>query len=177
MYKLWGFDILSLSHQHMRMTKDHISYDTIHAWTLDLAQQAHLDGFVPELVVGITRGGLLPAQILSHHYQVPMWCHHMSLRDHVQHQDAFWFASRIMAGERMLIVDDINDTGATLARLKEQFNHVISWSAQKGTWQHLVKLAVLIHKPTSSQQVDYHALTVTPEKLDTWWVFPWEKTG
>ena len=50
----------------------------------EILRQMHLDNFRPDYVVGITRGGLLPAKMISHYLKVPMYTLDVSLRDNVQ---------------------------------------------------------------------------------------------
>ena len=50
----------------------------------EILRQMHLDNFRPDYVVGITRGGLLPAKMISHYLKVPMYTLDISLRDNVQ---------------------------------------------------------------------------------------------
>ena len=50
----------------------------------EILRQMHLDNFRPDYVVGITRGGLLPAVMISHYLKVPMYSLDISLRDNVQ---------------------------------------------------------------------------------------------
>ena len=93
----------------------------------EILRQMHLDNFRPDYVVGITRGGLLPAKMISHYLKVPMYTLDVSLRDNVQEGpesnlwmpcDAFGYIdeeeraitkSRWDASKRkkILIVDDI----------------------------------------------------------------------
>ena len=50
----------------------------------EILRQMHLDNFRPDYVVGITRGGLFPAIMISHYLKVPMHALDVSLRDNVQ---------------------------------------------------------------------------------------------
>ena len=50
----------------------------------EILRQMHLDQFRPDYVVGITRGGLFPAVMISHYLKVPMYALDISLRDNVQ---------------------------------------------------------------------------------------------
>ena len=82
----------------------------------------------PDYIVGITRGGLYPALLLSHYLDVPMHSLNVSLRDNDfgpesnlwMAEDAFGYhrtddfgCSNPHLRKNILVVDDINDTGAT----------------------------------------------------------------
>ena len=65
----------------------------------------------------------------------------------------------------ILIIDDINDTGNTLAKIKKEFNRYIK----------KIKFAVLINNKSSSFEVDYYGSEIDKNIDNRWIVFPWEK--
>lgn len=146
--------------------KQFVTYEEIHEWCSRIVDQIQQDSFTPQVVVGMCRGGLIPAVIISHQLGVPLITHHVSLRDHETHQDLSW---NLSSGDQVLIVDDINDSGATIHTVNQQLQ------SQGVTHSHEVRWATLIHKIFSSQSVDYHAHVVHPDQSHIWWHFPWEK--
>jgi xanthine phosphoribosyltransferase len=96
-------------------------------------------GWRPDYVVGITRGGLTPAAMISHYFNVPCETLKVSLRDGDSSESNCWMAEDAFGyvpledrGEsgtetdpayrkNILIVDDINDTGATLEWIRKDF--------------------------------------------------------
>ncbi len=119
----------------------------------EILRQMHLDNFRPDYVVGITRGGLLPAKMISHYLKVPMHTLDISLRDNVQGGpesnlwmpcDAFgavnpedvpvvknrWDATK---RKNILIVEDINDSGATLSWIKDDWE-ASCFPDERNTW-------------------------------------------
>lgn len=164
----------------------------------EILRQMHLDNFRPDYIVGITRGGLLPAIMISHYVKVPMYALDVSLRDNVQQGpesncwmsvDAFgalepdevelhksrWDVSK---RKKILIVEDINDSGATLNWIKNDweagcFPDEQSWNT---VWNENVKFATLINNESSSfKDVDYFSETINRlETPDLWLDFPWE---
>ena len=73
----------------------------------------------PDAIVGLTRGGLVPAVQLSHMYNAKLYCLNISLRDGKCSSQGFdW--RRLQKYSRILIVDDINDSGATLWEVANQ---------------------------------------------------------
>ena len=67
----------------------------------------------------------------------------------------------------MLLVDDINDTGATLNRISQE------WGFDRGL---MTRVAVLYNNESSDAtvEVDYAAVTINKANEDVWIVFPFE---
>ena len=164
----------------------------------EILRQMHLDNFRPDYVVGITRGGLLPAVMISHYLKVPMHSLDISLRDNVQQGpesncwmsvDAFGALSTeemeitksrwdVSKRKKILIVEDINDSGATLNWLKKDweagcFPNEQSWGT---VWHETVKFSTIVDNESSSfKEVDYTYETINKlETPDIWLDFPWE---
>lgn len=118
--------------------------------------------FEPDCVVGLKRGGLIPAVCLSHRFGVDMQCVDWSTRDFVatHHNDVVF--QLIQKGANVLIVDDINDSGTTLDQVQKYYD------SERGD---NVKYVTLISKTTSNFVVDY-AANVTDN--DQWVEFFWE---
>ncbi|GGB38942.1 hypothetical protein GCM10011380_30500 [Sphingomonas metalli] len=126
----------------------------------DLAAQIGGEGWA-DLIVGIGRGGLVPAVYLSHATGLPM----VSLDGSGgQAPDLATLAGRLK-GRRAVIVDDINDSGRTIARLRAGL-------AEAGAGE--VRFAVLIDNSASAEQVDYRHRVIDRRTVKDWFVFPWE---
>ena len=138
------------------------SYDQL---TKDLQQiVSHLKGenFRPDLIVGIKRGGLVPAVHLSHTFDVKMECVAWSTRDHVQREHNMVVSDAVDKGYNVVFVDDINDSGLTMSQLQKYYD------SNRGD---NVKYVTLISKTTSEFTVDYTANIVDN---DQWVQFFWE---
>ena len=82
-----------------------------------IVRQMGLEAFRPEIVVGLARGGLSPALMLSHYYDAALMAVNVSLRDNKVdngHDSLDTLKKDVLAGKRVLIVDDICDSGHTL---------------------------------------------------------------
>jgi hypothetical protein len=83
-----------------------------------LCRQIVLDKFDPNVIVGLSRGGLTPGVMMSHWMKKPFKPVKASLRDFPEWED---YLPR-KTDERVLIVDDICDSGETFERISEYIN-------------------------------------------------------
>ena len=54
----------------------------------------HKDKFVPDVIIGLSRGGLQPAVMLSNYFDVPMIPVSLALRDHQVEKVDFELATK-----------------------------------------------------------------------------------
>jgi hypoxanthine phosphoribosyltransferase len=78
-----------------------------------LCREIALDKFDPQVIVGISRGGLVPGVMMSHWFKKPFKPVQAALRDFPEWNE---YLPR-KTDERVLIVDDICDSGETLERI------------------------------------------------------------
>jgi hypoxanthine phosphoribosyltransferase len=125
-------------------------------------------GWRPDLLVGIGRGGLVPAVYLSHATGIAMLSvdYSAGVADFGEALLAR-LARRAADGERLLIVDDINDSGRTIDRLRAALG---GYGADLGN----VRFAVLIDNVRSTAAVDYRSRSIDRVVDKHWFVFPWE---
>lgn len=117
-------------------------------------------------IVGISRGGLVPAVILSHKMDKPLYTIGLSSykKDvkvggdfHVYGLDpAFYVNCR---KKRILIVDEVCDSGETIVALKDLFARCTTIPP---------KFATLHYKPTAIVVPDFYAL-----ETSDWINYPW----
>jgi len=122
----------------------------------------------PDYLIGIGRGGLIPAVYLSHAIGGPMLSVDYSARNEDLAAPALArLAERTREGARLLFIDDINDSGATIGRLRDGL-------AAAGADAANVRFATLLDNVTSHQRVEYAARTIDRSVTKDWFVFPWE---
>lgn len=132
----------------------------------------------PDYIVGITRGGLTPAVMISHWFDVPCETLKVSLRDQGNSESNLWMALDAFEGKNILIVDDINDTGATFNWIMQDwpsgcFPDDEKW---KTIWNDNVRFAVLVDNLASRCDVkmDFSGMEINKAENDVWVDFPWE---
>ncbi|MDP2740610.1 MAG: xanthine phosphoribosyltransferase [Pseudorhodobacter sp.] len=144
----------------------HVSWDQLHRDARALAWR--LDGKGPDngawrAVVGITRGGLVPAMIVSRELDIRV-VDTISVRSYAHQAQAA--EARVIKspqsdlmrdGEGVLIVDDLVDTGKTLELVRRLYPKA--------------HFATVYAKPKGKPLVDTY---VTEVSQDTWIFFPWD---
>jgi hypoxanthine phosphoribosyltransferase len=153
------------------MNKRYLTFDEIKTMTGNLCRQVSDSNFHPDIIVGITRGGLLPAVMMSHFFKVPMTALQWNSRDHTElgNESCCWLPEDAVAGKNILIVDDIIDSGQTIAEIREDWQKSVREQIQ---WGQNVKVAALQKRFSCSISIDYFVERIADE---AWQVYPWEE--
>jgi len=152
------------------MIKKHFyNWQDIETMCTSIIKQIYADNFKPDYIVGLTRGGNIPATIISNMLDIPCEAMKVSFRNDDRVDKNFWLSELIM-DKKILIVDDINDSGATFNWIWED------WGLENIL--HGVKFATLTENMASTfGEVSYHVHEVNKAEEDVWLVYPWENIG
>lgn len=132
-----------------------------------LARELRADGWA-QLLVGVGRGGLCPAVFLSHATGKPLVSIDFSTPiPEFNSALIAALAARTRANERLLFIEDINDSGRTIAAIRAQIAAVHGVATN-------TRFAVLIDNAVSSERVDYAYKTIDRTMTKDWFIFPWE---
>jgi xanthine phosphoribosyltransferase len=165
------------------MNKIYYTWQDVEHHTQEILRQIHADAWRPDYVVGLTRGGLVPANLISQYLGCRMETLKVSLRDDTECESNLWMAEDAFGHEmdqpkRILIVDDINDTGATLNYIREDWPSGCFPDNPRWTevWGSNVRVAVLVDNESSKSEIpiSYSAVDINKAEQDSWIVFPWE---
>ena len=164
--------------------KKYYSWKDVENMCSSIVNDMYADLWRPDYIVGITRGGNIPATIISNMTGIRCEAIKVSLRDNESGRSGDsvdWMADdaygildgKIASGsptsKKILIVDDINDTGATFKWI---------WNNWKLEKLHKVKFASLTENLASDfEHVSYHVHEVNKAEEDVWLVYPWENVG
>jgi len=144
------------------MNKYWYNWDEMRKDVNSLCRDIILDKFDPEVIVGLSRGGLTPGVMMSHWFHKPFKPIKTSLRDFPEWED--WLPKK--TDKRILIVDDICDSGETFEKistfLKERGNNCD------------VRYATLWWNNECNFEPQYYVRDVAKDTQMLWIHFPWE---
>ncbi|MGD2074558.1 MAG: phosphoribosyltransferase [Gammaproteobacteria bacterium] len=143
-----------------------VSWERFYELSLQLARTIHTAWFRPEIIVAIGRGGYFPARILSDYLDVfdlaSVKIEHYHGAERQKLARIRYPLTAEVEGRRVLLVDDVTDSGDTF--------EVASAHLRARGEPAALKTAVLHHKNVSDFEPDYFA----EEVVDWHWiVYPW----
>lgn len=134
-----------------------------------LDQQVRQSEIRFDTVVGISRGGLIAATVLSHRLEVPLRVVEWSTRDTGYQYCPEDLYQSIIEGKQILLVDDIVDSGKTIRELLD------IWGRED---EINVSVACIVHNTAQDLVVPDFWFRQIDRDIDKEWVnFWWEKNG
>ncbi len=144
-----------------------LSWDDVYSLARETAGKVKSSGFQPDAIVGIARGGWFLARVL---------CDFLGVKDLYSIKVGHWGITAeknqegaklhqglniSLEGKKVLLVDDITDTGQSLELAKK---HVLEAGKPRE-----LKTATLMHIKTSEYRPDFFG-----KEVDwAWMIFPW----
>ncbi len=146
-----------------------VTWDEVVRWANDLAFSVLDSGYKPDVIVAIARGGLVPARLLADYMNVIDVLslkveHWVETGDH-QEEAVIKYAIKDvdLTGKKVLLVDDICDTGKSLIVSKKFIQE--NWNPAE------IRLATLQYiEPVAEIEPDYYVDLVRDW---TWYMYPW----
>lgn len=121
--------------------------------------------WIPDYIVGVKRGGLIPAIKLSHVFNKPLIMMGCQLRDSKDNEVRLYEVEEIPKNKNVLIVDDICDSGTTFQKIANQLS-------MEGFSN--IKTCSLIYNFSQDFRIDYCARELDRYRDTRWIMFPWE---
>jgi hypoxanthine phosphoribosyltransferase len=145
-----------------------VNWTDIQEWSEKVAEKVRASGYVPDIIVGITRGGWVPARIL---------CDVMGIKNLYSLKTEHWGVTAApdgeaklvakpeidLSGKKVLLVDDITDTGASLQL-------ALDWVNGQGPAD--AKIATLLHINHSKLEPEFYTVEIAGDEW-AWFIFPW----
>ncbi len=143
-----------------------ISWEEIDKLVKIIAEKIRSSNFQPEVIVGILRGGLIPARLLADELGIEdIGMMEIKLYKTIGLRGERPFLRQPLVldirEKRVLLVDDISDTGLTLQLAMEAVGFYMPKE---------LKTATLYIKPWTNLVPDYYG-----KVTENWIVFPWER--
>ena len=103
----------------MSELKVNYSIDEMHVAIIRIIEQMNDSNWMPEIILSINRGGCIPGIYLSHKIEIPHKVIDIQLRDSSVSPNFSVLNDCLAKYKKLLIVDDINDSGNTLKLIKD----------------------------------------------------------
>ena len=147
-----------------------VSWEDIVKWSRELARKIKKSGFIPDVIVAVARGGFVPARLL---------CDFLNVENLLSIQSQHWteaakaadraiikFPYKVdLTGKKVLLVDDIVDTGESLSLARKYI--LENWNPSE------LKIAALQWiKPVAKIKPDFYLIEVTEW---VWFQYPWTR--
>jgi hypoxanthine phosphoribosyltransferase len=142
------------------------SWNQIYRLLLKLAEAVRKSGFEPDVIVGVSRGGWIPARIMSDLLETPKLANvtaefYVGVTETKREPTITQPVSVSVKDKKVLVVDDVADTGESLKLVN---SHLKNQGASE------IKIATIYYKPWS---------VIVPhcyeKETRCWIVFPWEQ--
>ncbi len=165
------------------MIKEFLPYDTVRNDALKLADKIYHDGFIPDIIYTSLRGGAYMANVISEYFKLALKDRkpvlyaavvarsYTDVREHDSVRIDGWTYSpeHLRMGDKILLIDDIFDTGRTL-------NYLVEVLLEKGIPRDDIKVVVhdykyfTFHKDQQPIQPDYwcRKFEITKPEEDRW---------
>jgi len=149
------------------MSKVYYSWSDVNSMMSDIIQQMATQMLKPHVVLGPGRGGFPIGVMMSHYFDIPFHGFEWQTRDGaVQNSNQLQQLLSKYNGKRIIVIDDINDTGTTL----QGIHNVV----EKAGAADNVKYVTLLEKMSSDFSTQICAKEIDAEDK-RWIVFPYEE--
>ncbi len=143
----------------------HVSWDDVQSLTEEIARQIQERGYVPDVIVAVSRGGFDPARILCDQLGIKRLAslqieYYSDINETSSTPEIVFPLNTEVPDTSILIVDDVSDTGTSLQVARD---HVHERGASE------VRVATLHVKPWTKFKPDFSASVV-----ESWIIYPWE---
>ncbi|KON33185.1 MAG: hypothetical protein AC479_05435 [miscellaneous Crenarchaeota group-6 archaeon AD8-1] len=141
------------------------TWKQIHKMLIKQSKKILSDHFIPNIIIAVTRGGWIPARLLSDLLEV----HNITTIGIKSYSNIATKMNQpiinqklkiLISGKKILLVDDVADSGESLQLAKK---HILKQNNVE------LKIATIYKKNKSKIDPDYYEKTIK-----NWIIFPWE---
>lgn len=166
------------------MSKVYINSSSLLVDSFKVASQVYEDGFRPDFIVGIWRGGApigIAVQEFFEYKNAPT--DHIAVRTssyyginqqskEIKVHGLHYLVENANAGDKLLIVDDVFDSGRSIEALINQIHSLMRLNAPKE-----IRIATPYYKPANNKTESSLIPDYFVHESDQWLVFPHELSG
>lgn len=141
-----------------------LSWEEIEEFCMELARRIKRDNLKFDYILAISRGGLIPGRLLSDYLDIDILVARIKFYTSIgktSEKPVIEYFPENVSGLRILVVDDIADTGESL---------LVTVNELRKRGALFYRIATLLMKPWSKIKPDYYV-----KVTDKWVIFPWEK--
>ena len=143
----------------------HLSWDDVQSLTEEVARQIRESGYMPDVIVAVSRGGFDPARILCDQLGIKRLAslqieYYKDINESSSTPEIVFPLNADVPDKSVLVVDDVSDSGDSLRVARD---HVLERGASE------VRVATLHVKPWTSFRPDFSA-----SEVESWILYPWE---
>jgi len=145
-----------------------VTWEDVVKWSRDLSEKIKADGYAPDVIVAIARGGVVTARLLCDYLGVIDLLsikveHWVETAAHVENATVKYSFNIDLSKKKVLLVDDICDTGKSIEVAREHIERASKPAEMRtATMQYI--------SPISKFKPDYFAEEV---KDWYWYMYPW----
>ena len=146
-----------------------LGWQEIDSACLSLYSQMHVANYVPDAIIGLLRGGVVPARIMADYFGIVLDFFALDVKLYTgigtrkeEPVIRYDFKDSDIKDKRILVLDDIYDSGKTMNAVIDHFEG------------HNITTATLLWKETAQKKPNYYAEVAKEEE---WTIFPWGADG
>ena len=148
----------------------HITFDQVKSAVRSWATKIEQTDSKYDYIIGVSRGGLVPATLLSYATEIPMKTIDIKTRkaDGTQCQPETYYGDHlgeIMANSNVLFVEDIIDSGLTLSEISRIMKN------RDKTFEYA---SIVYNTALKTQQPAFYYTTINRDYYKDWVIFPWD---
>jgi hypoxanthine phosphoribosyltransferase len=141
------------------------AWNQVYAMLLSQAEKIRRSGFKPDVIVGVSRGGWIPARVLADFLEITDLAtvgveFYVGVAETRNEPVLTQQVSADVKGRKALLVDDVADTGKSMRLAIEHLR-------QQGATE--IRVATVYYKPFSMIKPDFYE-----KETRRWVVFPWD---
>jgi len=144
-----------------------LDWQEIDSACLSLYSQMHVANYVPDAIIGLLRGGVVPARIMADYFGIVLDFFALDVKLYtgvgIRNEEPvirYDFKDSDIKDKKILVIDDVWESGKTMNAVMNHFEG------------HNITTATLYWKENAKEKPNYYAETANE---NIWLIYPWEQ--